>query len=544
MTRQVSSWSLAIATITLLLAFWLSSHALSEAGRFHPDEAFYMAIARNAAIKGDWWLLSEPLDKPPLTFYLNALSIHVVAADSDAAGVLHLDALRGELAGRLPSLWLHLIAIAVAIALARRFYRDRFTVYASGLLLAVSPFLLAFAPTSFTDMPMLTLALLALLSASRRQWTLAGVWFGLSLAAKPQSVFYLPLLALLFLWAAKTGGEESRSYSQSFLQDGIWRDVLRFLLPVISIAGLILAWDAVRIAQGADSFLSLGQARYTPTRITPPAEIPSRLMTWWQSMQWSFGGLLTALLFGVAGFAGVAALYRTVTGALHRTHRITLLLAGWTVGFIGMHLLLTLNLFDRNQLLLLPVMALLIARGLWRLCGTRMRYGVLCLMIGLMLPTAYTVQTLPIGGDDGSHDGVHRLADYLNTKPVATVIYDRWLDWELDYYMGAWTDKRRVYYPTPAELTAGALALPERDPRYLVAPLADDVPRQAWLDALRDAGFTVRRDAQIAGFVVYQVLPPRLDFSYSILPPAVIIDLSNDPLAPKSARILCMSSCR
>ena len=40
-----------------------------------------------------------------------------------------------------------------------------------------------------------------------------------------------------------------------------------------------------------------------------------------------------------------------------------------------------------------------------------------------------------------------RLARHLNGKPVATVIYDPWLGWELGYYLGVWHDKRRVHYP-------------------------------------------------------------------------------------------------
>jgi hypothetical protein len=514
--------SLIATTLILCLAAWLSIHALAEAGRFHPDEAFYMTIARNATIKGDWWLLSEPVDKPPLTFYGNALSVSLVAADTDSGGVLMLDALKGEFAGRLLSLWSYLLAVSAAMALARTLFQKPFITYATGLLLAASPLMLAFAPTAFTDMPMLALALLALWLAARNRWTLAGVCYMLSLSAKPQSVFYLPLLGALILLQA---WKESRPNNHFLLRHVIAR-AMRFMLPVLIGVGLILAWDAARMSQGADAFWQLGQARYTPTRITPLAAIPDRLHMWWQSLQWSFGSApLSALCFGIASIAGCLAVIQMLNQIRTTSHSETspslthwggglegvgvVFLFGWSAGFIGVHLLLTLNLFDRNQLVLLPIIALLVAYGLSRIEYSLLRGGSLFVLIGLMLPTAYQVQTLPIGGDDGTHDGIYRLAQYLNQKPVATVIYDRWLDWQLDYYTGPWTNKRRVYYPTPAELAAGARTLDETDPRYFVAPVDDDIDLQPWLDALRSAGFDVTRDAEIAGFVVYQLLPPN-----------------------------------
>lgn len=488
----------------LLLTMALSAHALADAGRLHPDEAFYLSISRNAAIQGDWWLLSQPVDKPPLTFYANAAALSLIAAEADDDGVLHLDVLRGEFAGRLLALWSSVLLVAAAIALAQALFRDRGIAWLTGLLLALSPFRAAFAPTVFTDMPMLALGVLSLAAGAHRRWTLAGVCYALSLAAKPQTIFYLPLIAWLLL-------RQRNTYA--------W---LRFSLPMLLMGVLLAWWDAQRMALGAESFLTLGQARYTPTTLTPLAEVPARVTQWWVHVQWFFGGgWLTAAL----GLLGVSA-------ALVRRRCVNVVLLAWSVAFVGAHLLLTLNLFDRNQLVLLPVLAILSAWGMvwaWQIIQhlpkkspvgawctiplrtkplpTLARGGSIILMMFVMLVPATRTNTLPIGGDDGTHDDIHKLAAYLNDKPVATVIYDRWLDWELDYYMGAWTDKRRVYYPTPPELAAGAQALDERGTRYLVAP--DDVAIEAWLSALREASFGVSQDAAIASFVVYALQPPE-----------------------------------
>src|SRR5690242_17297442 len=111
--------NLAKLTFILLTTAFFSFLALGHARRFHPDEAYYMTSARNAAVNGDWWLLAEPVDKPPLTFYMNALALVCCAVESDASGVLQLDALKGEFAARFPSLLLSILLVAVTMKLAK-----------------------------------------------------------------------------------------------------------------------------------------------------------------------------------------------------------------------------------------------------------------------------------------------------------------------------------------------------------------------------------------------------------------------------------------
>ena len=90
---------------------------------------------------------------------------------------------------------------------------------------------------------------------------------------------------------------------------------------------------------------------------------------------------------------------------------------------------------------------------------------------------------------------------------MARVIYAPWLGWELDYYLGVWSDKRRVHFPTAEALAAGALALHERGERYFAAP--ENQPYAAWLGALERAGFGSELDYQRDGFVVYRLSPPQ-----------------------------------
>jgi hypothetical protein len=118
---------------------------------------------------------------------------------------------------------------------------------------------------------------------------------------------------------------------------------------------------------------------------------------------------------------------------------------------------------------------------------------------------------VPIGAaasalrDDGrSYAGIDQAAAYLSARALGAIIYDRWLGWALDYYLGAWSNKRRVYYPTPDALAAGAAAQPDPAPRYFAAPV--DVDTQPYLDALESAGFHARQVFEQGNFQVYALI--------------------------------------
>lgn len=539
--------SLIISTLILLLATFFSTLSLGNARRFHPDEAFYMTFSRNAAVNGDWWMISEPVDKPPLTFYTNALSLVFLAVETDDNGVLQLDPLKGEFAGRVPSVLMSVILVAVVMALAKSLplplapsphsregeqnitdaihhvpTNTNWMVYIVGLLAALSPFRIVFAATAFTDLPMLLFATISLWMAARGKWFWAGFWFIVSFWAKPQSVFYLPLLVGLLIYQMyKTDAMHHVPTNQNVAAVGTaWmlsarkKQLLNFILPIILGALLLWSWDMVRMGQGAESFFVLGQSRYTATMITPFADYPARLAEWWTIAQYLFGNGILTLIFLAIG----------IIGTIRRKNAISLILIGWILAFSLAHIALTLNLFDRNQIVLLPVIVLIIGLGItdmihhvptiyrdsvgtaWMLSAFKKLSTFSLLLCVSVFSFLASFHQLPIGGDDGRHDGINELADYLNSKPIATVIYDPWLDWELDYYMGVWTDKRRVFYPTPELLIRDALALEEVGNRYFVVPV--EVDESLWLDALGQAEFSLSLDYETSKFRVWQLSPP------------------------------------
>jgi 4-amino-4-deoxy-L-arabinose transferase-like glycosyltransferase len=527
--RSVSSVVKKLAPVLiLLLTFALNLRALSQYERFHPDEAFYMTFARNAAVNGDWWLRGA-LDKPPLTMYLNAAGLMLYGVDSDASGVLYLDVHKGEFAARITGVFVGMLFVAVSMALAKALYRNSQVAWLAGFLLAVSPYTSAFSATAFTDMPMLLFATCALYAATKQKSLASGIFCALAFAAKPQAVYLFPLVLLFFF---TTGRVDPAHQNTKFTRRDVWM-IFRWLVAFALGMALLLAWDAAR---GETSIFALGAANNAPEGDfwAVPEQWGERLGIWWSYAQWLFGqGWVTwglsVLVVAMATRRVETPRYRTdkpTEGA--KTHHspfsalvgwlaecfssrrsINVILWLWLFAYTGWHIVTRLNIYDRYLLLVLLPLALLVSYVLYAL-SQEIKGCFLSTFLAFSLFLCFSVLNLlvlpPIGSDRGDYTGIDELADYLNAKPIATVIYDRWLGWELGYYMGQWTDKRRVYFPTPEALARGALALDEQGTRYLVAPR--NIDHAAWLAALEAANFAVRLDREIAGFLVYEVIPP------------------------------------
>jgi len=198
-----------------------------------------------------------------------------------------------------------------------------------------------------------------------------------------------------------------------------------------------------------------------------------------------------------------------------RETAVDLLIALYLLGYVFVHWLLAFNTYDRYLLPVVPLLAILAARsGFWL-------WGLLSRWISrpeMVVTAGAIIISLLTGGRDAAEGrsiynaerieqgNILALADYLNTLPTATVIYDHWLGWQLSYYMGAWTDKRRVYYPTPDTLMQDAAQLAEHEPRYFPAPAAQSF--NVWQNELERAGFVVERVYLSGGFAVYRIVPP------------------------------------
>src|SRR5260221_8331866 len=98
-----------LVVAALLLGTLLNAAHLLD-NRFHQDEALYATFARFVASgPGHGLLLSHLLvDKPPLAFYLNGLSVAVLGPS--------------EFAVRLPTLLASVVSLALVYAIGRRLY--------------------------------------------------------------------------------------------------------------------------------------------------------------------------------------------------------------------------------------------------------------------------------------------------------------------------------------------------------------------------------------------------------------------------------------
>ncbi|GAB4519449.1 MAG: hypothetical protein OHK0046_28310 [Anaerolineae bacterium] len=488
--RDTSKPQVALLTGVLLLAAALRMVGLAQDVRFHPDEAFFSAFARDAVSYGTW-MFPGPLDKTPLSLYASALSIHFLVT-STRDNLIYVDVRAGEFAARLPNVFASVVLVALLARLSKvraRYAASRQTIATSddvmlltGFLAATSPFLLVFAPSAFTDVFMLFGMVAALLAVMQARPAWGGVWLAFSFAAKQQGVLYLPLLLVL-----------------AWMQGG--RHILRLLVTFGLGVMLVLLWDAAR---GEVSIFAQASLNNDPGRVfVQPSEWLPRLRVWLGYLGWSLGPpwftwpLLVVILW--------QAVHKQRVSVSHR------IIAAYAVLYGAAHVVVAVNLYDRYMLPVVPLLILMAGQTmthyLRRPYLRRIGMGLRLVFVMVLLMTAVGAVT---GGVSLGRDGYPRrpellpLVAHLNAKPLGTIVYDRWLGWELGYYMGSWSDKRRVYYPTPEAMMADALQNPERAPRYFVAPQGAEA--EPWLRAFEKIGFAVSLDYANADYRVFALV--------------------------------------
>jgi len=477
----------AISTLFLLSAILLGGFLLRviylTEDRFHADEALYAGWALRI-LGGDTFLLSVPVDKPPLYLF-------TVAGSMWAFG-------DSEVTARLPSLAASLVGIALVYRLGIRLY-GRATGTWAALFVALSPFDILFARTAFTDPMLVTWTLGALCATVEDRWFWAGVCLGLAFATKQHAVVLIPLVALVGWTQRKSGFDQPGSDARP---ERGRRDPDR---SIGDLRGLcVLRASVVKL-----SIVTLGFS------------IPFALVTWWDAVRWeirpgywqqsalSYGGLAWAafdrwgerflewlgwarylsgsIVLGVLLLLGCSALL--IRGWRREPRRrgtwFDTVFVGYALGYLLVHTLLKFSIWDRYLLFLVPLTGLLLARIVVRgmacftavqVCGGKAAFAylrVLCVsvvcVVSLLSAWKAAHNGYPVGGEHWAYQGLDQVTAYLKENaPSDAVLYHHWLRWHYTYYLYD-TDFELRWWQSGEHLRREATRTPERA-QYIVLP--------------------------------------------------------------------------
>jgi 4-amino-4-deoxy-L-arabinose transferase-like glycosyltransferase len=229
---------------------------------FHTDEALFASWARLIAVGRDLTLQSQAVDKPPLAFYLQSVGFPLVGNVSWAA--------------RIPNLVASLLLIPLVAQWTWRLYRDELAALIAAAVIALSPLAIQFSGTAFLD-PLLTTFLVSALllvcvPSGRAKPLLAGFVFGLAVATKYQAWLFLPLIggiAWLFGWR--------------------WRSWQRWLVGFLPVVAVVLVF-------GGGTLLARQWQSYGGIRPIFSWELLPRGLEWLENMAY-VTGTLWSLLF-------------------------------------------------------------------------------------------------------------------------------------------------------------------------------------------------------------------------------------------------------
>lgn len=435
--------SVRLALLLLLCTAFALPLALLDRHPLREDEAIYGYWALHALREDPLFLQVWP-DKPPLFLWLLGGTLQLFGATAAGARVLGIAA--------------HVLTVAATAALSRRLWNQP-TALCVALLLALNPFAISFAPTVYTDSTLVLFGTLALCLAVYKRPFAAGFWLGCAIMTKQQGVLYAPLV-LGTLLLHPHGGHSISAQSGRWLPRArrvMHQFARRYGVPFLAGLALIvlpiLLWDSLRWSV-APSPWDLGARNYARLHLLPPD-------TWWErAQQWLdivwYVAASPVVWFGAIGAALGAIWLRRPAG--RRTSDLAspspisgtqlpflTLVVLWGVAFAALHVVASVQIWDRYLLPLIPLWALMLGRAtgmLLRSAPSRYLLSLWILLVVLLAPPA--LQTvgaeIPIGGDHGAYDGLDAALGYLQQSAHESdgeraVLYHRALGWHYQFYL-------------------------------------------------------------------------------------------------------------
>jgi len=429
--EQIVWWVFAFIVVgaTVLRVAHLGSH------RFHVDEALFSSYGLAIATGRDMLLAMEQVDKPPLFFYILALSFRAFGKSETAAAIPNLVASVGS--------------VALVFYLCRRLY-GRGTALIAAALMAVSPFNVAYAYTAFIDPTMVGCLLLALALAERRSFFAAGLTAGLLPALKVQGILFWPVVAAFAVLGLAAAREKPWRWARAA--------GLGLLGAVVPLA-VVALWSYLRPNQVP--FLDLAAAN-NPLVPSPPASYAARLGDWWSSSLQFIAGPSPAnyaMLLGVPVLLAWDILALLLGRGRPRAAWVDLIVAAFAAFFLAWHTYFDLPAWDRYMLGIVPFGAILLARALtlpWQALSlatpelvvrpaTVYSLGgalVLFLAVAMFEPVRDGLhEAIALGwsglGGPATYQGIDAVADYFKGNAHAgALIYDyKTLSWHYKYYL-------------------------------------------------------------------------------------------------------------
>jgi len=470
--------------------------------RFHfrADEALYSTWALHFLHEDPLFLQVWP-DKPLL--FIGALAATFAALGTSEASARFLNIAVGTLT--IPS---------VAV-IARRYWGQMAGLIAATAL-AFNPLAISYSPTAYTD-PMLVLCgvlalLFACLASARPKapafW--AGFWLACAIGVKQQGVFYGPLIvAVLCLGQVSDSGMRSQQTDAAVIRQRMLWALAGFAVIFLP----LLLWDSLRWSV-APSPWDLGGRHYGGVHFVAMQVWPRRLhdmaqIVWYLTASWAAWALWALVIL-------LAMLWQRNTERTGGANRwLVIVLAAWSVWFLGMHMITTMQMWDRYLLPLTPVFALLVgytvtaaARRVLHRAGWLVGASYVVSML-VLLPPAFAAAdgALPIGGDHGAYDGLtEAVAWFEQSASSDAVLYHQTLGWHLPFYLYGRTGAAGYgirWFANPVALADDAHKIPHRR-KFLIetawAPVNGRYPH------LRSRRVRLHERYRAANFTVYEVL--------------------------------------
>ena len=471
----------------VLIAFALNLRLLDRYP-LREDEAIYSIWALHFW-QHDPLLLTVWPDKPPLFYWTLAPLLQLFGATGAGARWLNIA--------------LSILTPLVVGASARQLCDAKAGLVAA-MVMALNPFALSFAATVYTD-PLLVFCGQLALYCALSGWSLgAGLWLSAAMMTKQQGVLYLPLVVgSLLLYSNQTEKPSfsldvakpiapaqvsrtaiknsvfgsARSIIQRRNRSGErarWQTFLHFALGMGIVIAPILYWDSLRW-QVAPSPWDLGVRNYGAVTLLPPAQWLVRWAAWWPLL-WHL--VASNALWIMGALLGLGACWPVRSTTDRSTNFIPILLLLWSMGFCLLHLVSSVQVWDRYLLPLAPMVALMAAWA-WRYRPQPYHYrqwqGISALVLLLLVPPALKAANggFPLGGDHGDYAGLVEATKWLRAyAPTNVILYHQQLGWQEQFYFYTEQTTKRYelrWFPNPVYLADNAAKSPYKR-RFLIQP--------------------------------------------------------------------------